>query len=961
MSSASFRLVLKDEKVNILAANKIVCNDRLAAKNIVTGQFVSPSGFLIDADGNVIIPGNLFVNGEILTISGEATTGCFGLPQYVVNNMSPMNQTFIDTTRWKYLSQLDQNVGTSSTFTFANTTFTPTSNLQITGQQINGTNWNNIYTQSVTTNPADIVSLDASTASAQAELDSYPAGLQTLTATEIDIAKGIDQPVTANSVVEYNSLEITNPIAILQVNSFTYAQQNDIVTETLQNVFEFTPTLSDFTNCSQNSVDQSVYTPYFFAGYYIGSCQLELTNPSFRFSASIPSVGTDTVIGSGKFVGKTSTGGNVTCAGVAEAASAGTPIATFSGRMFVDRLGARLAIATNPDTSVIAATYGDDVRIYNDSLNQQQDLTNHVGRVSAIAIKQTGTEYIASGDENGTIIVWEFTLGSWSVLYTLNGHSAPITSLAFGRATNTELLISGDSQGTVVLWTMATGSSINTVTPTPSISIAGVQLFNLSLVYYTPSAPFRDALPYAYSLEYYTTAALPASTYDSGTQRITETGGPSQFTLYGGAVTPGAGDVILVKNETDKTTNGIYEVINNDGVSVWILERDSRYAATSDFFDGNWVRVISNAGGTAVEDQGGNWCAFVGGAFVLDSPSPNGDIEWRQCASCATDQQLITGVFDSGTGEINFAGSLPDIDGVPSELLSPDNDAPFNTVLVKNITFAGAGEEFGLYKIITNDPGGSQLRRVGDWGSSAQFSTATPNLIYVWSGKSNLNTLWGITVPGGFVLNTDVITVTQQSAEYMTPNQPALVTSVDGTATLYENNLSSVLDTDATESGSVGLTESGFPPVGAGGTVDGGYLGQNLFSAYDNTAVRYYTEYPTTVAVSDTDTLNAAPATTASALAGNYFVESLAVGGLDRAYINYSDFPSTKAYNTFFTAEVPRTFSMPESTLFGANYLLINDELIRMRSNADSSSGAGVSNFAPVDIDIKWCIFVQNQ
>lgn len=83
-------------------------------------------------------------------------------------------------------------------------------------------------------------------------------------------------------------------------------------------------------------------------------------------------------------------------------------------------------------------------------------LSGHGGPVTALAF-DPGGEWLASGSQDQTILIWEVAAGQ-PARPPLVGHSAAITSLAF-RAEE-ELLASGDANGALLLWQTDSGQMI---------------------------------------------------------------------------------------------------------------------------------------------------------------------------------------------------------------------------------------------------------------------------------------------------------------------------------------------------------------------------------------------------------------------------------------------------------------------------------------------------------------------
>ena len=83
--------------------------------------------------------------------------------------------------------------------------------------------------------------------------------------------------------------------------------------------------------------------------------------------------------------------------------------------------------------------------------------TGHTSTVTAVAVGRAGDrDVIVSGDEDGTVRVWDAVTGQ-PVVPPLTGHTDPVAAVAVGRAGDRDVIVSGDLDGTVRVWDAVTG------------------------------------------------------------------------------------------------------------------------------------------------------------------------------------------------------------------------------------------------------------------------------------------------------------------------------------------------------------------------------------------------------------------------------------------------------------------------------------------------------------------------
>jgi len=110
-----------------------------------------------------------------------------------------------------------------------------------------------------------------------------------------------------------------------------------------------------------------------------------------------------------------------------------------------------------------------------------------------------------------------------------------------------------------------------------------------------------------------TTAALTAAYVGSPTFTLTNSGAQSGLTIDGLPLS--VGNRVLVKNQADTSTNGIYVVTSTGGASAnWILTRASDFNTSAEISSGSFTFVEQ---GTAYGDTG--WVMTTNGVPVLDT------------------------------------------------------------------------------------------------------------------------------------------------------------------------------------------------------------------------------------------------------------------------------------------------------------------------------------------------------
>jgi len=167
-----------------------------------------------------------------------------------------------------------------------------------------------------------------------------------------------------------------------------------------------------------------------------------------------------------------------------------------------------------------------------------------------------------------------------------------------------------------------------------------------------------------HTADYATTAALATNTYSNGTSGVGATlTGNSNGALSVDSASPAAGDTVLVKNETDKTHNGLYAVTQaGSGGTPYILTRVSEMDTAAEF-SGAMVAIRL---GTA--NAGSLWLLTAGDPFVVGTTDAEFTHINSAVAFTAGDGIDITGTvitvkLASGGGlQFNGSGEIEAID-----------------------------------------------------------------------------------------------------------------------------------------------------------------------------------------------------------------------------------------------------------------------------------------------------------
>jgi WD40 repeat protein len=115
---------------------------------------------------------------------------------------------------------------------------------------------------------------------------------------------------------------------------------------------------------------------------------------------------------------------------------------------------AYFAAAFSPDGSTVVFGAEDGIHVWDTTTGtQSMTINGHSGMVTAVAFSRDG-QFLISGSEDKTILVWNFTAGAQQPEYVLKGHVYVVYSVAFSP--DAKLVVSNSmEEGTIRLWSGA--------------------------------------------------------------------------------------------------------------------------------------------------------------------------------------------------------------------------------------------------------------------------------------------------------------------------------------------------------------------------------------------------------------------------------------------------------------------------------------------------------------------------
>lgn len=236
-----------------------------------------------------------------------------------------------------------------------------------------------------------------------------------------------------------------------------------------------------------------------------------------------------------------------------------------------------------------------------------------------------------------------------------------------------------------------------------------------------------------------TTSNMDDTTYDNGTVGVgaTITSNDPVVVDEVGGITIAAGDRILVKDQTDKTQNGIYVVtsIGVDAVSPWVWTRAVDLNQSDEITP--TMRVLVTYAGAGDEYYGLH--TIVASPYVMGTTEiywakqPRASVRLNDCR-VATNGELI-GSFSAGV----FTAAPSAIDDVDLEI--------YDRILVKD---QSSEEENGVYYVNSLGTGANGIWvRVAEFKSSDELTTQLS--VNVVEGTANIGKLFiinlGVNVP----------------------------------------------------------------------------------------------------------------------------------------------------------------------------------------------------------------------
>lgn len=203
--------------------------------------------------------------------------------------------------------------------------------------------------------------------------------------------------------------------------------------------------------------------------------------------------------------------------------------------------------------------------------------------------------------------------------YSLTASSTAVFANLQLGATTSPMLLGLLSNGTVVATSTPTVASLSATSTATSTFVGGINLSGTDCVAIGGTCLqtyIQNATAYKQAVNYATAAVLSGTpTYANGSSGVgatlTEVG-------FGALVVDGStvtlGQRILVKNQADQTTNGIYTVTTvGSGIASYLLTRATDYNQSVDIYAGTTAPVL--AGGTVNGDS--QWTESTTGTIVV--------------------------------------------------------------------------------------------------------------------------------------------------------------------------------------------------------------------------------------------------------------------------------------------------------------------------------------------------------
>jgi WD40 repeat protein len=115
--------------------------------------------------------------------------------------------------------------------------------------------------------------------------------------------------------------------------------------------------------------------------------------------------------------------------------------------------GKYYAAAFSPDGCTVVFGADDGIHVWDTATGtQRMTINGHSDMVTALAFSRDG-QFLVSGSEDKTIMVWNFTAGAQQPDYVLKGHHRMVSSVAFSP--DAKLVVSTSDDGTMRVWSGA--------------------------------------------------------------------------------------------------------------------------------------------------------------------------------------------------------------------------------------------------------------------------------------------------------------------------------------------------------------------------------------------------------------------------------------------------------------------------------------------------------------------------
>lgn len=376
-----------------------------------------------------------------------------------------------------------------------------------------------------------------------------------------------------------------------------------------------------------------------------------------------------------------------------------------------------------------------------------------------------------------------FVSSASSTIQIGNFGSSTLTGLTLfnGNATGTNLFLSG--QFTVGTGTSSAQNGFDITGGCFSVSGTCLQTFIQAATAFKSAANFAA-----------TTTLAGSPTYANGSAGVGATLTEVGFgALYVDGNSPAVGNRILVKNQSDQTTNGVYTVtVAGSAIASYVLTRATDFNVSNDIYAGVTVPVLA---GTA--NAGTSWVMTTTGAITVGSSN----IVFAESSGANGGVTSIAQIFGSAqTGAITLATSTTAISsdwGITNTNGAFTFNVPNSSASVRGLLTGTDWTTFNAKEsaLTFNYP----LTRSVNAISSAATSTLYANLVSGLLGQSDSGTTYKVATSTIFSnLTSGVLSQSSTGSTYLAATSTdgsflyATSTMGSGTTTLKISGLKTV-------------------------------------------------------------------------------------------------------------------------------------------------------------------------